>query len=63
MLVIGGTGSPFRDMSHGMRDDDFRALLILHELGHLTGQFGPDTGSTANLNPIYTDSVKKACFQ
>jgi len=50
MLVIGGTGSPFRDMSHGMRDDDFRALLILHELGHLTGQFGPDTGNTANLN-------------
>jgi len=38
-------------------------LLLLHELGHLVGVFGPDAGpKNQALNQSYTDKVLKDCF-
>src|SRR5262245_31804128 len=42
---IGGQGVDFR---FGLSPVDYRALLILHELGHLMGRFKPD-GSDSEL--------------
>jgi RHS repeat-associated protein len=38
----------------------FQAMLILHELGHETGVFGPDTTDTVNGG--YSDQVLENCF-
>ena len=43
-----------------MNQMDFQATLILHELGHETGVFGPDTTDTVNGG--YTDQVLENCF-
>jgi hypothetical protein len=56
-------GRPFVDLSGGMSDVDARALIILHELGHLTGMFGPDTGKFAYYNKFFTGLVRTNCFQ
>jgi RHS repeat-associated protein len=40
---------------------DFRAALLLHELGHQVGQFGPDV-NRPSTNWSYTMMVLNACF-
>jgi len=62
MLVEGATGFHTIDMGTNLRGSDFSALLLLHELGHVVGKFGPDAHDSA-LNRSYTESVLKACFR
>jgi hypothetical protein len=63
ILVItpSGVKSQTFDFGSGLRGNDFRALILLHELGHLVGIFGPDANNQA-LNQEYTNRVKAACF-
>jgi len=62
MFVTGRSGFQTVDMGTGLRDADFGALLLLHELGHVVGKFGPDAHDS-DLNRSYTESVLKACFR
>ena len=49
------------DFGTGLRGAQFGALLLLHELGHLVGIFGPDA-KNSQLNRSYTQQVQDACF-
>ena len=49
------------DAHSGLRGKKFSSLLLLHELGHQVGIFGPDNNNQ-KLNQANTDAVKKACF-
>ena len=60
-LFIPGKGLTTLDFKTGFRGKKFGSLLLLHELGHQAGVFGPDAGNQ-KLNQQYTDAVKKACF-
>ncbi|HXT01871.1 MAG TPA: hypothetical protein VN915_14445 [Elusimicrobiota bacterium] len=62
MLVSGASGFRTIDMGTNLRGADFGALLLLHELGHVVGKFGPDAHDS-KLNRSYTESVLKACFR
>ena len=44
----------------GLTGTDFQALILLHELGHLTGKFGPD--KDRGTNDFYTNKVLEDCF-
>lgn len=55
---IGGLGVDFR---FGLQPHAYRALLLLHELGHLMGKFKPDA-SDSELATEYTNLVRKGCF-
>jgi hypothetical protein len=57
----GGTQSHTFDFGTHLRGAQFGALLLLHELGHLTGIFGPDAND-AKKNREYTQRVQDACF-
>jgi RHS repeat-associated protein len=63
LLVITPSGVESRtvDFGTGLRGAQFGALLLLHELGHLTGSFEPDAGNYS-LNRSYTQQVQDACF-
>ena len=51
-----------RPFNFGIRDQtQFAALLLLHELGHQVGLFGPDAND-AQLNLSYTQAVIDTCF-
>jgi RHS repeat-associated protein len=58
---VPGRGFVIIDQGTRLRGAEFGALLLLHELGHLTGEFGPDAGNSP-LNKKYTNRVYKACF-
>ncbi len=60
-LFVPGYGQQTFDGETGLRGSDFRALVLLHELGHLTTVFGPDAGNPA-LNQQYTNEVYRGCF-
>ena len=62
MLVNGKSGFQKVDMGTNLRGADFGALLLLHELGHVVGKFGPDAHDS-DLNRSYTESVLKNCFR
>jgi hypothetical protein len=47
--------------NYGLGDQEYRAFLLLHELGHLVGRFKPD-GRNAALSRQYTDIVITGCF-
>ena len=55
-LVVHG-----RHFNFGLKDREFRAALLLHELGHLTGDFQHD-GKDPALSAAYTGRVLEACF-
>lgn len=61
MYVPGKSGFQTIDMDTRLRGADFGALLLLHELGHVVGKFGPDAGNS-QLNRSYTAQVQKNCF-
>jgi hypothetical protein len=61
MIVPGTSGFQTVDMGTHLRGADFGALLLLHELGHVVGKFGPDAGNS-ELNRSYTAQVQKHCF-
>jgi hypothetical protein len=61
MVVTGKSGFQTIDMGTHLRGPDFGALLLLHELGHVVGKFGPDAHD-GKLNRSYTDAVLKNCF-
>lgn len=50
------------DFGTGLSGAQFGSLLLLHELGHLTGVFKPDAGN-GQLNRSYTQQVQDACFK
>jgi len=45
-----------------LSDDEFRVLILLHELGHLIGKFGPDRRDTQKAE-IANTAVLRHCFQ
>lgn len=45
----------------GMNEVQMRALIILHELGHLTGAFRHDANDPF-LSRMYTEWVREDCF-
>jgi hypothetical protein len=47
--------------NRGLKDLEFRALLLLHELGHLINRFDADVDDPER-NRLYTDLVLKNCF-
>ena len=55
---IGGLGVDFR---FGLAAVPYRALMLLHELGHLMAAFKPDASDSA-LASSYTQLVLKSCF-
>jgi hypothetical protein len=64
MYVMGKSGFQTVDMGTNRRGDDFAALLLLHELGHIVGRFGPDAGpNDSELNRSYTQLVLDNCFK
>ena len=64
MLAV-ANGQVYRqEARHGTRamtPDDYRAVVLLHELGHLVGIFGSDIGSP--LSQEYTEQVIEHCFK
>jgi RHS repeat-associated protein len=44
-----------------LSDTDFRAFVLLHELGHLTGSLGDDT-TNQSLSDIFNAKIFKDCF-
>jgi hypothetical protein len=62
MFVTGKSGFQTVDMGTNLRGADFGALLLLHELGHVVGKFGPDANDS-ELNRSYTEEVLKHCFR
>jgi hypothetical protein len=64
MLVLtpSGVQSKTVDFGTGLRGAQFGALILLHELGHLTKVFQPDA-SNSQFNQSQTDQVLKACFK
>jgi YD repeat-containing protein len=55
------SGGRTQDFSNGMNATSFRALLILHELGHQSGVFQPDR-TDPDLNRTQTQKIIDACF-
>jgi hypothetical protein len=62
MYVPGKNGLQTLDFNSNLRGADFGALLLLHELGHMVGKFGPDANDY-QLNLSYTQEVLKNCFK
>ena len=64
LLVMTPSGAKSITVDFGTRlgGAQFGALLLLHELGHLTGVFKPDAGND-QLNRSYTQQVQDACFK
>ena len=60
-IFVPGKGLTTLDFKTGYRGDKFGSLLLLHELGHQAGVFGPDANNQTQ-NRANTDAVKKACF-
>jgi hypothetical protein len=50
------------DLGTGLRGAEFGALLLLHELGHVVGKFGPDA-QDSKLNRSYSEQVIQHCFR
>ena len=51
------------DFNTGYSGAKLRAVILLHELGHLVGKFGPDGGEgNEDKNLGYTKQVLDACF-
>jgi hypothetical protein len=50
------------DFETGLRGADFGGLLLLHELGHVVGIFGPDA-KDSKLNRSYTQQVIDHCYR
>jgi hypothetical protein len=61
ILFVPGAGLRTLDMGTGLRGAEFGGLLLLHELGHVVGKFGPDAADSA-LNRSYTEQVRRRCF-
>jgi hypothetical protein len=49
-----------RRYNMGLADEDFRAVVLLHELGHLIGKFGAE-GTHDKTNQEHTDAVRRHC--
>jgi hypothetical protein len=47
--------------NYGMRPVNLRAMIILHELGHLIGRFAHDADDPVR-SKAYTDLIRKGCF-
>ena len=50
------------DFGTGLKDGDFGALILLHELGHQAGIFGEDAQNLGE-NQAHTQQVYEACFK
>ena len=48
-------------MGTGLSDNDFRAFVLLHELGHLTGKLGDDTNNES-LSNAFNQQIMTDCF-
>jgi hypothetical protein len=61
-MFVPGAGLKTLDLGTGLRGASFDAVLLLHELGHQLGIFGPDKDKP-DLNRKYTQQVLDACFR
>jgi hypothetical protein len=61
-MFVPGAGLKTLDFHSGLRGASFDALILLHELGHQLGIFGPDKDKP-DLNRKYTQQVLDACFR
>jgi predicted HD phosphohydrolase len=61
VMTLPGRGTVAFDAGTGLRGRDLGALILLHELGHLTKVFGPDA-SNQKQNQQNTQRVAAACF-
>jgi hypothetical protein len=61
VFVAASGAFAYFDFGTGLSGNDWGALLLLHELGHQTGVFKPDAGSSS-LNSAQTQSVLDNCF-
>ena len=52
---------PNRPYGVFLNRDTFKQVLVGHEVGHLTGTFGPD-GDDPDLNRSYTTIVARGCI-
>jgi RHS repeat-associated protein len=60
--ILSYTDLPGRPRLHKLSIDSLRAIILLHELGHIVGVFGSDlTDTTINLE--HTEAVLKNCLQ
>ena len=50
------------DMGTGLSQTDFDAFVLLHELGHLTGVLGDDTGKNQPLADAFNAKILNDCF-
>lgn len=51
------------DFGTGLRGSNLGAIILLHELGHLTGKWGKDSGlGDKATNLEHTLDVHKKCF-
>ena len=60
-ILVPGEGVKSFGYGTGLRGTEFNTMLLLHELGHQVGIFGPDA-KDPKLNAAYTKQVLKACF-
>lgn len=63
-VLVGGRMRYFSSREAAMKrlsDGEFRTLVVLHELGHVVGRFGPDAGSV-DESQHHTDEVIQYCF-
>jgi RHS repeat-associated protein len=58
------TGFVTVDIGTGLTGTNFQALILLHEMGHVTGKFPADGGPDAppGLNRAHTQTVRSKCF-
>ena len=75
LLPFGAFERPLMPTRNGLRnfvDDsslrnqqDFRAMILLHELGHFVGKFGPDRGfpGATQINETNSANVIENCFR
>ena len=62
-VEVSGNNFQTFDFGTGLTGADLGALLLLHELGHLTGKWGKDAGiGDKDKNLEHTQDVYKNCF-
>jgi hypothetical protein len=61
-LFVQGAGYRTFDLGSGLTGKNFRAFILLHELGHLIRKFLPDA-QDSELNQRYSQQVLDECFK
>jgi hypothetical protein len=60
--VAGTDRAVMHDMGTGLNQTNFDAFVLLHELGHVTGVLGDDTGKNQPLADAFNAKILNDCF-